>query len=362
MANAGTIRVVAILVVLATAAHAAAGAAAAPKLLPKAASRLYPVPRTPQSFFVIHPWLSRHELLHIGPDGVLYSFDIAAGKDKRLDILTRQFQQHTKGPSPVALDGSPTGWVLWVSGDNRVHTARTDGSDLHPWASVPTATYRWCSDGHHWLAATTRIPADLLKSRQIPAIGYRTFTVGDILRPAAAVSTIPAPSAMTGQELLRCVSDDRVITRTHDQEQISPWPLPKPRPGQTEFGFMIKRTPRKIQHIFTWDPHRSAPLANYLITLPEPVSEAAVSVDGRRIVWLLSSQRGQSLWVSGIDGGHLREVGIAPATKAANRGSGRRNSSAHSEWYRDLSSVEWCPDGKRIAFVFHDAWWVVAAP
>jgi hypothetical protein len=341
-------------------------------LLPQA-MRLFPLDGSFQKGGVEQPWLSSHELLHF-KKGQLYRYDMTAKTDTPLPALTQQIVN-----SPASLDfveSSPDGkWVLWgESANGPIFAASVDGAQRFSWpGNGGLSEPYWCADCHHWLQILSSGDG---YSMPDPKTEFNEARLQDVDAPQHTGAITDLPPGLHNLDVLAVVSETEVIARTPDPVKFGPSKeVPTPggaKPGETSFIIQEKDTYRATQQISVWDLRQRVPLHRWTVRLPGLVQEVVVSPQGDRVAWLIQQTepkaRGRvrlmctSLWVSGLDGSGLREVGYVAAKIDA--ASLKHMSLAQMEQYAAPLPMQphWSPDGEQMSFQCAGALWAVHAP
>jgi hypothetical protein len=310
---------------------------------------------------VASPWLSDHELLHIHRKA-LYLYDTTAHTDTALPKLTYQVKSSN---CPIAFltaaPGAP--WVMWgQSANSPIYVASVDGLKRWQWPSDGGMTMPyWCADGQRLI--------QFVFSGDPKTVHYTDAYVNDVHTPTQSKMVGSLPPGFQSLEVLVVVSEHHVVARTPDPVTFgNSKPLPKSvqkmmkklkkadrSDGTSTFTFTEQITTRNLQDITVWDLDVPTPLHRYAVSLPAQAQEVAVSPQGDRVAWLLmpSKSRGRavptvSLWVSGLDGTSLREIGSVRWTSQSQMG--------------DIpTQVHWLPGGKRLGFIYGNSLWTVPA-
>lgn len=310
---------------------------------------------------VVNPWLSDHELLHVHHK-TLYVYNTAAHTDTALPKLT--YQVNSSRCPIVFLTAAPGApWVMWgQSANSPIYAAAMDGSQRWQWPGNGGMTMPyWCADGHHLIQFEF--------GGDPSTVYYTRARVNDVNAPKQSMTVASLPPGLRGLEVLAAISEHQVVARTSDRvtfEDAKPLPksiqkmlkkLKKTQSGDgtSTFTFTEQVTTRDTQDLSVWDLDALTPLHRYVVHLPAEAQEVAVSPQGDRAAWLLMSKRSSSrfapttsLWVSGLDGTGLREIGSVRWDARSRTG--------------DVpSQVHWLPRGKRVSFVYGGSLWTVPA-
>ena len=305
-------------------------------------------------------WLSDHEILH-AVRGVLCRYDIISHVNTALPAL--QHQLTTSAPFSATFVASPDSqWVLWDQANvNPTFCAATvyGSKSVHWPEDGEVGQSFWCADSRRWLRFRFGEPNPRTPFH-LPLVHAR---LEDINHPQSAAS-FAVPPGLRDLEVLAAVSEHEVMARTPDP--VLPYQAPKhpmltrkarkKAPTQDSNVLTVTRsitvTLRATQEISVWDLNALTPRHRYTVTLPSIVLAVAVSQAGDRAAWLLSAWKDNrlttSLWVSGLDGSKLHEVGAIPADTVG----------ATSQAPTD---VRWLPGDKSVSFVYKDALWAVRA-
>lgn len=292
---------------------------------------------------VEQPWLSDHEVLHFR-HGLLYRYDATAKTDTPLTQLTRQVM--SSHCFLYFLDVSPDGQqVIWgMSANNPLFVATVDGERRKQWLSDGgMSELHWCADGKHWLQFHFGGSPEKLR--------WTSIQIHSLDSPHVSETFPSPPSGLNGLDILAAPSADKVIARTPDPVKYGaarPTKVERGTDGGTIFTFVETPAFRTVQTISVWSLHQPQPLHRWQISLPGKAREVAASPDGRRVVWLLLNKGSQSLWVSGLDGGGMHEVGVVRWDVPARIGG-------------VPVQIHWLPGGKRISFIGGNALWTVPA-
>jgi hypothetical protein len=295
---------------------------------------------------VVQPWLSNHNVLHFR-HGVLFRYDENSRTDTRLTDLTRQVM--SSHCYLYFLDASPDGQqVVWgMSANGPLFVATVDGTRRAEWDGDGGMTEpHWCADGKHWMQFHFDGTPTSLHWTRIQMHGLDT--------PTASETFSSPPPGLNGLDILAAPSADRVIARTPDPMKFG---ASKPTGGKPQadgtFSLTFTDTPtfRTVQTISVWSLHQPQPLHRYVVALPGKAMEVSVSPNGRRVAWLLTDEAGQSLWVSGLDGGGMHRVGVVRASR----------STVNGRMPNFVSGLQWVPGDQRVSFLYGDALWTVPA-
>lgn len=296
------------------------------------------------------PWLSDHEALHFR-HGLLYRYDVTSKSDTPLTPLTRQVK--TSPCFLYFLDASPDGQqVIWgMSANNPLFVATVDGARREQWDGDGGMTQPfWCADGKHWM--------QFHFGRSPQSLRWTKIQMHSLDTPQTSVTFPSPPPGLNGLDVLAAPSADRIIARTPDHVEMKTPKSSEGVPnldGSVSFTFQETPTFRKAQTISVWSLHQAQPLHRYAISLPGWVQEVAVSADGQRAAWLLTTVLGEgarasvSLWASGVDGSGLHRIGNVRV---------QHGSSPLADF---ASQLHWVPGDKKIGFEYGDALWTVAA-
>jgi len=273
-----------------------------------------------------YPWLSDHELLHFGYDGMLYRYDIGLQTDMPLPALVHQII--ASNAKNYSIDASHDGkWVLWHGEDDNFFAAPIDGKKRLSWhikgSEVEGA--HWCSDSRHWLL----LPGMLEIQGQSPLA--HEFCVDDSRQDR----TLTIPNELRFEDVIWTGSDKDVIAS----------PIYGPHDWVHEVG---AKYPLNVD---IWSLSVFVSREHDTVNLPSIPQDAAVSRNGANAAWIIdaddSSRLDVGLWISTIHGTQLREIG------------GMNGELKNGGKNIDLWGVHWSPDGKWIDFVHDNAIWIV---
>jgi len=298
------------------------------------------------------PWLSDHEVLHFR-QGSLYRYDVTSNIDIPLSKLTHQVK--TSPCYLYFLNASSNGQqVIWgMSGNNPLFVATMDGTRREQWDGDGGMTQPfWCADGKHWMQFHFGGSPQSLRWTKIQMHSLDT--------PQTSQTFSSAPPGLNGLDILAAPSADWIIARKRDPFTfITPSAHKGVRHPDGSESFVIeeKITSRITPNISVWSLHEAKPLHQWKIPLPGWVQEVAVSPDGRRVAWLMTSgpRRGGatsvSMWASGLDGGGLHRIGVVRPRVQHRRGP-----------VADFASqLHWVLGDKKISFLYGDALWTAVA-
>jgi hypothetical protein len=301
---------------------------------------------------VSYAWLSDHELLYFQNTGT-------ASRVMHLDVRTGA-EWPASGPhGPLTLPGN--GWLLSVSPDAQwllwkrwwklptfheaMYTTRVDGSHTSTWPVAGDDTSTWLPGSRTWL--------DLPTLGQYGARPLAGLPIGHLYRIDGSG---PQPVHLTGVKNPAWILG--VLANGHGLAALDGPSIAFCRSGTfrlAEFG-IGNATVRTHEY--------RVPVPWYTLD-----GYVALSPHGDRLLWVLQRDRpplgigvlgdwaasnlrhpvaqADEIWVSGVDGADLHEVGRTPY-RNGNRGA-------------YLCSCQWLPDGKRISFVYNHTLYVVPA-
>ena len=294
----------------------------------------------------VYSWINRRELLCFREDASgfdgrpingLIVRDVVSGAERHFSQLERIFFQGV-GHGVSGFDVSPDGrWLLWKA-DGQVRATRLDGSRDLRWPEpsfdfvplVDSSTLRWLADGSGWAVLTLGQCAINSLEDQAPSQPYRIPSL-------TSVEWSLTPTVLPTREVL--VNDP--LRRAASSLDVFRFPVLRDQPPATR--------PRSLRG-------PAGTLRGYL----------CFSYDGRRMAWVLTMNRRssfpswlrrllpfvktgdgwvQSVWVSGLDGRHPKELGWVP-TKPSDE---------------PLHDVRWLPDNRTLSFEHNNALWTIGA-
>lgn len=281
--------------------------------------------------------------------GLLYCYDATARTDVPLTQLTHQVM--SSHCSIYFLDVSPNGkQVIWgVSGNNPLFVSTINGVRREQWPSDNGMSEpHWSADGRHWMQFHFGGDPQHLRWMQVQ--------VHSLDSPRLSETFSSPPPGLNGLDILAAPSADEIIARTPD-----PVTYETPRPdkvvehadGTSSYSFTEAIILRGRQTLSVWSLRHPQPLHRYAIALPGRAQEVAVSPDGRRVAWLLTTggTSSQSLWTSELDGSRMHKIDVVHS-------SSRR---VHGPLTSFVSQLCWVPGNKQLSFLYGDALWTVPA-
>lgn len=275
-------------------------------------------------------WLTDHELVYPVKDGAnshIYRLNVDTGARDPVTILPANVHLFD-------LVGSPDGKRLtWMFHDSTrlgliVSTAKLDGGEHHEWACEPDAELCWSSDSRYaidlvpntqdWFTKATVRSVD-------PPCKSRSFAI-----PRSAAWSYGRPIVARNNHLLGYAPP---VTRNgHEEMTVYDAPF---RPGAAAKTYRIPAPERALIYSVIFSP------------------------SGDRVLWVFRTKNGSafsrllhgivpgihgleryrlSVWVSGIDGTQMRDVGLLELTDGSAFGT--------------PPPIQWLPGGK--SFMFRD--------
>jgi hypothetical protein len=332
-------------------------------------------------------WISDHTAIYMRYRKDDSGFELAridadTGRVTALDTLNRKYEalmrwRERPGLSSFtsegrmarmvpALSASPDGkWLVFctwpdnmadLKGRCRYIAMNLEGTQEAQWKSSTRLPREplWLHDGHRWL----ELVYEEVKGRGLTAL--TSLIVHDLNRPGED-KTLTARGALLGIWVAGIAEQDRL------------WGGPMSLPGTMQETLRpITRVTYAIYDVPGLSSgNNSAGVSLCRVDLPEGTwnYERTLSLYGDRLVWdlwvhhsswadrlthrflpstPLRFEERRELWVSGLDGSHMTEIGYHPLSYR----TGQDN----------LYQIQWLPGGKKISFLYRDGIYTASAP